>query len=528
MCRGRPAISGSRSARARQRGRAGAQLAQRLLHPRRRIAAGLVDVHGASEALHLAERQAQRLAEVADRAARLVGGEGGDQRRALLSVALVHPRDQLLPDVAGEVEVDVGDLGELLVQEAPQEEVVLDRVDVGEARQVADQRADAGAAPAAGRQQPPRGLRAAHLGRDLAGQLQHVLVEKEEAREPQLPDQRQLLLETPLGLGAMGGPLVAMHQAHPAELGQAAVRARVLRAGIAVADLPRQVEAQALGEPCCLGDRLGMVAKARHRPLLGEQGGGGVSAAQPLGLVQRRPEAHRHHRVLEGEARALMGMRVAGRDRRNAEPLRQRDQPAVPRAVMPPERPLQLDPEVVRAEGPQQALGHLGGARRIAALPEAGHGAVAGAAREADQSLGVALELVDLDRGWEGLSHPGALARSAVRSGDQPAEAGPAPRALHQERDVDGARQPPRHLDRQLAADDRPDADPLAGMRELHRSADVVVVGQRQGLEAELGRRSRQLGRVRGAVQEGVGAVAVELDPGHQSRWRNQRPESCS
>ena len=223
-----------------------------------------------------------------------------------------------------------------------------------------------------------------------------------------------------------------------------------------------------------------------------------------------------------------MGVRVAGRDRGNAEPLRQRDEPAVPRAVMPPERPLQLDPEVVRAEGPQQALGEVGGARRITALPAAGHRAVTGAARKADQALGVTLELVDRERGRERLSHPGAFASAAVRRSDQPAEAGPAPRALHQQRDVDGARQPPRHLDRQLAADDRPDADPLAGVRELHRPADVVVVGQRESLEAEFSRRRCQLGRVRGAVQEGVGAVAVELDPGHQSRWRNQRPESCS
>ena len=56
-----------------------------------------------------------------------VGGEGGDQRRAVGAVALVDPRDQPLADVAREVEVDVGRLGDLLVQEAPEEQAGLDR-----------------------------------------------------------------------------------------------------------------------------------------------------------------------------------------------------------------------------------------------------------------------------------------------------------------------------------------------------------------------------------------------------------------
>src|SRR6476620_6711143 len=101
-------------------GGAGAQLAQRLLHPGTGVLAGLVDVHGTGEALDFAERQSRRLAEIADGAARLVCGEGGDERRALRPVTLVDPGDQLLADVPREVEVDVRDLGELLVQEAPQ------------------------------------------------------------------------------------------------------------------------------------------------------------------------------------------------------------------------------------------------------------------------------------------------------------------------------------------------------------------------------------------------------------------------
>ena len=405
----------------------------------------------------------------------------------------------------------------------PRKRSFLHRVDVREPGQITDQRADAGAAAAPRRQQPPRGIRPAHLDRHLAGQLQHVLVEQEEPGEPQLPDQRQLLVQAPLGLGAMRGPLVAMDQAQTRRARPGGGQHPVLRAGVAVADLPGQVEAQALGEPGRLGDRLRVVAEARHCPVPREQGGGGVTAAQRLGLVQGRSQPNRHHRVLQGEARALMGVGVAGRDRRDAEPLGQRDQPAIAGAVMSPERPLQLDPEMAGTEGSQQSPREVSGAGRIAAFPAAGHGAVTGAAGEADQPLGVALELVDLDRRREGLAHPGALTSSAMGLGDQPAEAGPATRVLDQERDVDRARHPPRHLDGQLAADDGADADALAGLRELHRPADVVVIGQRQGLVAEAGRGGRQLGGVGGAVQEGVGRMAVELRV-HQSRCRYQRP----
>jgi hypothetical protein len=97
----------------------------------------------ARDALDLARRQAERLAELADRPARLVGRERGDERGAVAAVALVHAREQDRAHVAREVEVDVGQRGDLLVEEAPEQQLVLDRVDVAEAGQVADDRGDA-------------------------------------------------------------------------------------------------------------------------------------------------------------------------------------------------------------------------------------------------------------------------------------------------------------------------------------------------------------------------------------------------
>ena len=136
----------------------------------------------AGEPLELGERQPERLAEVADRAARVVGRERGDEARVLAAVALGDGDDQLLADVAREVEVDVGHGGELAVQEAAEREVGADRVDVREPGQVADDRADRRAPPAARRERMPGRARAAHFDRDLACELEHLPVEQEEAR----------------------------------------------------------------------------------------------------------------------------------------------------------------------------------------------------------------------------------------------------------------------------------------------------------------------------------------------------------
>src|SRR6478735_4561177 len=147
------------------------------------------------EPLELRERQAERLAEVADRAARVVGRERSDQRGVLAAVALGHTDDQLLADVAREVEIDVGRRDELAVEEAAEREVRLDRVDVREPGQVADDRADRAAPPTPRRQRVPRRIAPPYLDRYLSRELEHLPVKEEEPGELQLGDQRELLVE---------------------------------------------------------------------------------------------------------------------------------------------------------------------------------------------------------------------------------------------------------------------------------------------------------------------------------------------
>ena len=86
----------------------------------------------------------------------MVRGKARDERGVLPPVALAHLDDQLLADVSREIEVDVRHRGELAVQEAAERQARLHGVDVREAGQVADHRADRAAAAAARRQDVAR------------------------------------------------------------------------------------------------------------------------------------------------------------------------------------------------------------------------------------------------------------------------------------------------------------------------------------------------------------------------------------
>ena len=324
----------------------------------------------ARDALDLARRQAERLAELADRAAGAVGREGRDERRALAAVDLVDARDQHLADVAREVEVDVGQRRELLVEEAPEQELVGDRVDVAEAREVADDRRDARAAPAAGRQQrarigPRRPAPApAHLHGDLPRELEDLAVQDEEAREAERVDDAQLLLQADLRLRAVRGsradsaPRSARGRSRrargrrrrPPRPGSGS-RGRSVRSNVS-SSARRSVSATASG----WSEKRAAIAAGRRQHVRV------VAAAQRLGGVERRVLADRDEGVLQ--QRALGGVRVdvARGDGRDAEPLGEPRQPAVQRAVVAGERALQLDAQVVAAEA--RRAGGAASARR--------------------------------------------------------------------------------------------------------------------------------------------------------------------
>ena len=133
----------------------------------------------------------------------------------------------------------------------PSERPRLDGIDVREPGQVADDRADRAAAATPGRERVPRRVAAADLVRDVARELEHLVVEEEEAGEPELVDQPELVVEARAGVALVAvGAAVPLVEGSVADLGQQADGrfGLVREVRVAVAELLRQVELAALGD----------------------------------------------------------------------------------------------------------------------------------------------------------------------------------------------------------------------------------------------------------------------------------------
>ena len=412
----------------------------------------------------------------------------------LAAVALGDGDDQLLPDVAREVEVDVGHGRELPVQEAAEREPGVHRIDVREPGQVADDRADRAPPPAPRRQQVARRAGAAHLGSHVARQLQHLPVEKEEAGEAELGDQRQLrragVRPPECGAGAArGGTAPRRLDGRPRASWTSAGVGPIREVRVAVAELVRQVEGEPLGQ---LDGRADGIRSSGKRPATSPRSEeDALPVPAPLGLaaLERRPVLDRDEDVLETRPAQMVRVYVAGGDRADAESLRERAERGVPARVAPLVGPLELDVEAVAAERARR-----GGRRR------SGRGRRARAARSRRGRRGP--RPLGEQRRVEARAQP----LVGVRGGEEPAEVGIAARRLDEERDVRAVGE------RHLGAGDGAQAERLRRVGELERAVDAVVVGERERLVAELDRPRRQLLRLRGAVEERVGGVAVELD----------------
>ncbi len=249
-----------------------------------------------------------------------------------------------------------------------------------EAGEVADDRADRAAAPAAGREQMPRRAGAAHLGGDLAGQLEHLPVQEEEATQAELLDQRELFCEASLGgRVSLRVALPECGRADAVELHGGGI-GPVREVGIAVAELLREVEFEPLGQLHRRVQRVAVVRPAGDHLGRGEQRAFVVSAPVGLAAFERRAALDRDEHVLELHPGRVVRMRVPGDDRAQAERRGQVAQRVVAAGVAPAERTLELHEEALRPERLRQA----GGAVRVV------HGqSEACAAGEADEPVGV-------------------------------------------------------------------------------------------------------------------------------------------
>ena len=209
----------------------------------------------------------------------------------------------------------------------PSERLRGDRVDVREPGQVADDRADRAAAAASRREEVARRAGPAHLGGDLARELEHLPVEEEEAREADLGDQGELLGEARVRARAelVGRVAVALVEGAARDLRELDVGriGPVREVRVAVAELLGQVELEPLGDLAGGANRVGVVGPER-----GGVGGRArknfvVPAPRRLAGLEGGPLADGDEDVLEVGAAAVVRVDVAGGDGADAERRRE-------------------------------------------------------------------------------------------------------------------------------------------------------------------------------------------------------------
>ena len=463
------------------------------------------------------ERVAEDPRGVLDGLLGLDGAVGDDHRDPVVAVLVGDVADHLAAPALVEVDVEVGHRDAVGVEEALEDQAVLERVEVGDPHRVRRHRPGAGATAGT----DPDAV--------VLGPVDEVGDDQEVAREAHLGDDADLELGL---LADRVGDAVGVAVAQP--LVDLLDEPGVL--GLAVGDREARHVVGRLVEldVAALGDQQGVVAGLRQAVALAPQlphlrGGLDVVAVaaelEPLGVGHRAARGDAEQ-VLVGHRVAGVGVvRVVGGDRRDAEVLGQPQQPVADPGLDREAVVHQLEEEVVGAEDVLEVAGR-GPGLLVVADPEPGLDLPRRAAGGADQAGGVLGEqlavgagLVEepLDRGARGQPEQvvhalgglgqqghvgvGAAAGHVVVAAVVPAD----PLAV----EAGGVRG-----EVGLHADDRLDPGGARLGVEVVGAEHVAVVGHRDGVHAELGGAGEHLPEPGRPVQHGVLGVHVQMDEG--------------
>jgi hypothetical protein len=463
------------------------------------------------------ERVAEHAGGVLDRRLGLDRRVGDDLRDALLAVALGGVTDHVAAPALVEVHVDVRHRHALGVQEPLEEQAVRDRVELGDAEGVGDQRAR-GRAPA--RTDPDA------LAFGIGDEVGH---DQEVAGEAHLADDVELVLR----LAA-----VAVRHAAGEPRGEAAVdllaQPRLLGLALGHRELRHEVargeDGRVVADP--LGDRQRVVAGA-GQPCVPELphllGGLQVEVAgvelQPLRVGERRAGLHAQQHLVRVSVAGERVVQVVGRDRRDSQPLAEAQQVLADAGLDGQAVVHDLEVEAVLAEDVAQLAGHPAGALEVADAQPGLH--LAGrAAGGGDQALRVLLKELTVDAGLVEVAlqagpgvHPEEVDQAAGVRG-QHREVRVCAAAGHVVLPAVGPAHPGALVSRgagghvELGADDRLDPGGLGVLEELVGPVHVPVVGDRQGRHPH----ARGLGEQRlqpgGSIEHRVLGVHVKVHEG--------------
>ncbi len=476
-----------------------------LAHDRRR--------HRLGELLTHRERKAHHPRGVLDRLFGLDSAVGDDLGDALLAILLRDVADHLTAASLVEVDIEVGHRGALGVEEALEDQTVLQRVEVGDLH---DEGAHGSRARTSTRADPDAVLLGPAdevgdneevawitLGDDHLGLVCRLLAHR--VRDPGRVAHVQPALHL---LDEPGGLVLALRAREAGHVGALALG----EADVAPFGNPQRVVAR-LGQ---LPPQVTHLLGALEIELVGIE-------LEPVRVHQGRAGLHAEQRRVGLGVSGLGVVQVVGREQRKAEVLGQAQQVLHGLALDVDAVVHDLAVEVLRTEDVPELRGRL---NRLAVLTLAQPrlDLATGTARGADQALTIGLkqlavdprlEVVALHRGQrahpEEVMHPLRGTRQqrhvgvCARAGDVISTAGP-------ELDPGLVGAVSTRGEVGLDADDRLDAVLLGLGPELIGSEDVTVVRRGQGRHTHLSRGLEQLVDPGGTIEHGVLGVYVQVD----------------
>ncbi len=445
---------------------------------------------------------------------------GDDVGHAGVAVLAPHVVDHLAAPAHAKVDVEVGRGNPLGVEEALEEQLEADRIEVGDPQQIGDQAARPGAAPR------PHGDALA------ARPVDEIPHDEEVVDEARLGDDLQLVGEAlaehrgevvrhgldSVRRGAVGDAITFLQAAHAqVEEVAGAVGLHLRRQGIlrvALAALgQRDLQVAHLGHGLGVDDRL---RHLRERPLhLGPRLQVKLLAveAHALFVLELGAGLDAEHGVVRSGVARVHIVDVVGADHRQPEFLGQLEEPGDDLPLLGQAVVLHFDEVVLAAEDLHEPGAGL--SRVLEALVQKVLRHQRGeAAGEADQPGGVLGQRLEIGPGLVvealqmGVGHQFEQVLVARQIGGEQAEVVVALALLRPAVAI----QARAFGQVQLAAQQRLDPFGLGRVVELDRAEEISMVGHRQGLHAQLGRAIDQPVDPARAVEQAVVGMDVKVD----------------
>ncbi len=453
--------------------------------------------------VHFGEGNIHHAAHIAQGGARPQRAEGDDLGHLVLPVFIDGVIEHVRPAVVGEVQVDIGHRDAARVQEAFEEQFLLDGVHQGDIQRIGHDRTVGGAA----------GVVPDALPGGIAAQVPN---DQEVGIEAHLVDDAQLVVEAGAHLFALGAIPEAAFQpifAQSPQVGFRGLPGRDLELRQAVI-LHLQADIAAFGDQQGVRERLGHLGEQAIHLLRRAQVIGPVGHAHPVGVGKQRPGLDGEQDILVFGVFGIDVMGVVGGDEAGVVMRSQVEQGAVDLLQLRDVVLLEFEEEIVLAEDLVVPVDAAAGGVKLVLLDQARH-LGRQAAGGADQALRVL--------GKEFLVDAGVVVKAfQLGSRGDLEQVLVAGLVLGQEQQVGGLavflgvvllHGAGGHVG--LHPDDGFDAGFLGGVVELDHAEHGAMVGDGQGGHVHLFGTLDQLLDIAKAVEQGVFGVNVEVGEGH-------------